>query len=137
MGPHSALGADRSLCAHTLVMPTMITAQNGAQVKQRTKIAVAGCPVKILKRRVVHHVLILTIQTFGAGRIIVTGKNLRTASKSVRGPTTTTVRVQLSPKSTHALSSHRGLKIRVRVRFVPRQRGESGSSASTAVSFRR
>ena len=37
--------------------------------------SVAGCPVKILKRRIVHHVLVLTIQTFGAGRIIVTGKN--------------------------------------------------------------
>jgi hypothetical protein len=135
MGPHSALGANGSLCARTLVMPTTITAQNGAQIKQSTKIAVAGCPIKILKRRIIHHVLILTIQTFGAGRIIVTGKNLRTASKSVRGPIITTVRVRLSSKGSHALSRRR-LKIRVRVRFVARQRGESGSTASTTVTFR-
>jgi hypothetical protein len=137
MGPHSALGAYGSLCARTLVMPTVITAQNGAQVKQNTRISVAGCPVKILRRRIVHHVLILTIQTFGAGRIIVTGKNLRSASKSVRGATTTTIRVRLSSKGRHALSSHRRLKMRVRVRFVPGQRGESGSTASTTVTFKR
>jgi hypothetical protein len=136
-GPHSALGAFGSLCAHTLVMPTIITAQSGAQIKQSTKIAVAGCPVKILRRRIVHHVLLLTIQTFGAGRVIVTGKTLKTASTRVRGPTTTTIRVRLSAKGVHALSNHRRLKIRVRVRFVPRQRGESGSTASTVVTFRR
>ena len=49
-GPHSALGsnlpakAKGSLCGQSLVMPTTLTGQNGAQVKQNTKIAVAGCP---------------------------------------------------------------------------------------------
>jgi hypothetical protein len=49
--PHSALttaslsaSAHGSLCGQTLVMPTAITAQNGAQIKQNTKIAVTGCP---------------------------------------------------------------------------------------------
>ena len=47
-GPHSALTTNLptktkgSLCASKLVMPTTITAQNGAQVKQSTRIAVAG-----------------------------------------------------------------------------------------------
>jgi hypothetical protein len=135
-GPHSALGAFGSLCAHTLVMPTIITAQSGAQIKQNTKIAVTGCPIKILRRRIANHVLLLTVQTFGAGRVIVTGKNLRSASKSVRGPTITIIRVRLSSNGLRALSNHRGLKIRVRVRFAARQRGESGSTASTTVGFR-
>jgi hypothetical protein len=49
-GPHSVLGpnlpfkAKGSLCSTKLVMPTTITAQNGAQVVQSTKIAVTGCP---------------------------------------------------------------------------------------------
>jgi hypothetical protein len=136
-GPHSALGTTSSLCARPLVMPTTITAQNGAQIKQNTKIAVAGCPIKILKRRIRHHVLILTIQTFGAGKLIASGKNLKTASKSVRGPTITTVRVRLSSKGNRALRSKRRMKIRVRVRFVPKQRGESASAASTTVTFKR
>ena len=36
--------AKRGLCAQTLNMPTAITGQNGAQVKQTTRIAVSGCP---------------------------------------------------------------------------------------------
>jgi hypothetical protein len=137
MGPHSALGANGSLCARPLVMPTTITAQNGAQIRQNTKIAVAGCPIKILRRRIVKHVLILTVRTFGAGRVIVTGKNLRTASKSVRAATITTIRVRLSKTGTRALSSRGRMKTRARVRFVPKQRGEPASAASTSATFRR
>jgi hypothetical protein len=55
-GPHSALaavlpakakgtrGGINNLCGTNLVMPTTLTGQNGAQVKQATKIAVTGCP---------------------------------------------------------------------------------------------
>jgi uncharacterized repeat protein (TIGR01451 family) len=49
-GSHSALTATLpakakgSLCGTSLVMPTTITGQNGALVKQSTKIAVSGCP---------------------------------------------------------------------------------------------
>jgi len=48
-GPHSGLAAvlpskaKGSLCGTSLTMPTTITGQNGAQVKQGTKIAVMGC----------------------------------------------------------------------------------------------
>jgi len=49
-GPHSGLAAivpakaKGSLCGTSLAMPTTITGQNGAQIKQSTKIAVTGCP---------------------------------------------------------------------------------------------
>ncbi|HEX5853874.1 MAG TPA: hypothetical protein VFY36_12370, partial [Solirubrobacteraceae bacterium] len=43
-GPHSVLAAFGSLCAGNLNMPTLITGQNGAVVKQTTKIAATGCP---------------------------------------------------------------------------------------------
>jgi hypothetical protein len=48
-GPHSILGAylpakaNGSVCGQGLVMPTTITAQDGAVVTQTTKIAVTGC----------------------------------------------------------------------------------------------
>jgi hypothetical protein len=50
VGPHSAFavnlppGAKRGLCAQTLRMPTAIVGQNGAQIKQSTKIGITGCP---------------------------------------------------------------------------------------------
>jgi hypothetical protein len=49
-GSHSALTAalpakaKGSLCATKLTMPTTLTGQNGAQIKQSTKVAVSGCP---------------------------------------------------------------------------------------------
>jgi hypothetical protein len=49
-GPHSALGANlpqrakSSLCRQSLAMPTAITGQNGAVIRQTTRIAVSGCP---------------------------------------------------------------------------------------------
>ncbi len=49
-GPHSALAATLpesakgDLCGTALAMPTTIIGQNGAQIKQSTKIAVSGCP---------------------------------------------------------------------------------------------
>jgi hypothetical protein len=49
-GPYSALATDLpeklhyNLCGQTLNMPTLITGQNGATVKQTTKINITGCP---------------------------------------------------------------------------------------------
>jgi hypothetical protein len=48
-GPHSALTSNVpaskkfNLCGTKLIMPTVITGQNGAVIKQNTKIAVTGC----------------------------------------------------------------------------------------------
>jgi hypothetical protein len=54
-GPYSALAANGSLCKANLAMPTIFKAQNGAEIKQSTKIAVTGCgkvkPKKAKKAR--------------------------------------------------------------------------------------
>ena len=42
-GKFSALAANGNLCKQKLLMPTRITAQNGAVINQSTKIAVSGC----------------------------------------------------------------------------------------------
>ncbi len=62
-GPHHALSsnlpakAKGSFCGQSLVMPTTLTGQNGAQIKQSTKIAVTGCPKakKKAKRKAKKH----------------------------------------------------------------------------------
>lgn len=43
-GADSALAANGDLCTSKLTMPTEFVAQNGARLKQTTKIAVTGCP---------------------------------------------------------------------------------------------
>ncbi len=61
-GPHSVLAANlplkakQSMCGQTLKMPTLITGQNGAVLKQTTAIKVTGCPKakKVKKSRKKH-----------------------------------------------------------------------------------
>jgi hypothetical protein len=53
VGPHSALTANGNLCKGKLVMPTTITAQNGARIKRNTRISVTKCHVRKVRRR--HH----------------------------------------------------------------------------------
>jgi hypothetical protein len=53
-GPHSGLSAVGSLCTQPLTMPTTIMGQNGAVIKQTTKITVAGCVAKKVKKKVKH-----------------------------------------------------------------------------------
>jgi hypothetical protein len=43
-GPHSALAAFGNLCTSKLNMPTVITGQNNAVIKQTTHITTTGCP---------------------------------------------------------------------------------------------
>jgi len=57
VGPHSLLASNLpakarwSLCAQKLAMPTAITGQNGAVLRQTTKIAVSGCPARKPRRK--------------------------------------------------------------------------------------
>jgi hypothetical protein len=53
-GPYSALAANGNLCKGSMSMPTEFTGQNGAFLKQSTKMTVIGCPkatkVKVKKK---------------------------------------------------------------------------------------
>ncbi len=50
-GPHSVLAATGNLCTGKLAIPTELTGQNGALVKQSTPVTVTGCPkAKVLTR---------------------------------------------------------------------------------------
>ena len=136
VGPYSLLTANGSLCVKPLVMPTTIVAQSGATIKQSTKISVSGCPVRIVSHKVVGHQLVLRVRTFAAGRVSVKGRSLRTTFKRVAKATTITIRTRLSRKGLSALARHRALKVRVRVGFMPKQKGGARSAASATVRFR-
>ena len=122
-GKFSALAGRGNLCRSPLIMPTTITAQNGAVLKQRIRISVAGCGVQILSHRVRDHRVLLKIKAFSAGRLTVGGHDLRTVHRRLRKATTVKVAVPLSRAGLRALANahrhrHR-LTLRVRVRFVP------------------
>lgn len=137
-GKFSALAGRGNLCRRPLIMPTIITGQNGAVLKQRIRIAVAGCGVQILSHRVRHHRAILKIKAFSAGGLTVGGRDLRTVHRRLRKARIIAVSVPLSRAGLHALANahrhHHHLRLRVRVRFVPRK--GHASFASARVVFR-
>src|SRR5438128_6301521 len=133
-GPHSALTGNTNLCAHPLVMPTTLTAQNGKTFKQNTIISVKGCGVRIVGHKVVGRTAFITVQTFAAGRVTARGRNLRTVSRKLsRATKAATLKV---PLSSHVRRRHRPLRVRLRVDFVPAKKG-AHSSAAVTVRFRR
>jgi hypothetical protein len=136
-GPHSALAAYGNFCARPMTMPTTITAQSGAVIRQNTTIAVGGCGVRIVRRRVVHHKLLLTIQTMSAGKVTAGGRDLGSVSKRFGRAVLTTLRIPLSRGGLRTLSRHRRLRLSVRVAFVPSKRGAQTSTASTSLTLRR
>jgi hypothetical protein len=97
-GPHSALTTNvpesdnYSLCKTSLVMPTEITGQNGAVIKQNTKIALAGCAaakatVKIAKVKVKGNTLLVTVTTTATGTVRISGKGLKTTNETAAAGT--------------------------------------------------
>ena len=67
VGPHSALTAIGSLCSKPLQMPTTITAQSGAQVKQKHEDLRDQLPRADSQSPVVGHKLIIKVRTLGGG----------------------------------------------------------------------
>jgi hypothetical protein len=99
-GPHSALtifapGADHyNACNTPLLMPTEITGQNGAVLKQTTVIGKIGCApassrltVKIARARVRGNALVVTVTASAAGRVRISGRGLKTTTKTVSAGT--------------------------------------------------
>jgi hypothetical protein len=122
-GPHSALAAVRNLCEKTLVMPTTITGQNGAQVKQSTKIAVTGCrAVTISKRKLSGKNVALSFILTAKGSVTVTGKGLKNYRKTL-GAGSHQIKIGLSRVGLSMRRHHRKIKIKVTLKSGPKVSG--------------
>lgn len=123
-GPHSALAANRDLCTSGLAMPTTIDGQNGAQIVQRTKIAVTGCKPAI---RVVGHSVKgaharIRVAVPFAGRLVASGGGIERAVKHVGKAGIATIAVKLGRHDLNVLAAnpHQRVNAKVRLRFAPR-----------------
>ncbi len=135
-GPNSALGNVGGLCSKPLYMPTTITAQSGAVIKQNTRLSIGSCKIKLLSKKIRKHKLIIRARVFTAGRVSVTSRGLHTTYKKVGGPKVVTIKVPLSKKGRRTLASGRRLHIKVRVGFNPLHKGEYHSAAFAKVTFK-
>jgi hypothetical protein len=134
-GPSSALAAKGNVCKGSLAIPTVITAQNGAVIKQSTKLAVSGCPVTVVSHRVRGDEVIVTVKVPAAGRVSARGKDLRTVNKHPGKAREVTLDVPLSRTGLSALGAHHKLRLRIRIGFVPKAKAP-GSTAYVTVKFK-
>jgi len=131
---YSALAPNGDLCTNPLIMPTVITGQNGLQFKQETKLRVKECGVRIVGHKVVGNTAYLTVKTFAPGRISATGSGLNGAYRSLgRAQSAVSLKVSLNRRG---LSRRRPIKVKLRVGFVPKTKGLGNSAAFVTVTFR-
>ncbi len=134
IGSHSALTNYGQLCPKPLVMPTTITGQNGVVFKQNTIIKVAGCSVRIVGHKVVGNTAYITVQTFAAGRVSGSGKSLSTTyARFNRARKTATLKVPLSGRGR---LRGKPFKVKLRVGFLPKQKGLPASASFATLTFR-
>ncbi len=131
-GPHSVLTTERpgrtNLCALTLLMPTTMVGQNGAQVTQNTKVAVSGCKaITIGKRKLTGASVTLTFNLAKSGTVTVTGAGLKRYRKTL-GAGAHQIKVALSKAGLALRARHGKLALRVAVRS-----GKNVSSATTTL----
>jgi hypothetical protein len=119
--------------AETLVMPTTIAGQNGAIVKQNTKIEVSGCKpaITVATHTVKGKMATIAVKVPSAGKLVASGKGLSKASKTAGAAGTVTVKVTLSSQEQAFLARHRGrqLAAHVKLLFTPTH----GTKLSTSV----
>jgi hypothetical protein len=122
-GPHSILGANLpanangSMCGQHLAIPTIITAQNGKQIKQTTKIAVTGCKaskpsVKITNTNLNGNTLLVTVKTSAKGTIRISGNDFKTAVKKNVNAGSHQIKVALSNAGKTAKKHRKKTKLR-------------------------
>ncbi len=135
-GPDSALAANGNLCAASLVMPTAFTAQNGATLKQTTKIAVTGCKpaLTIVSHSAKGSTATIVVKTPSAGTIKAGGKGLSSAVKKLSKAGSATLSLKLSKVERQLLAKHPGrkLKVAIKLKFTP-PHGQSLSSSVTVL----
>jgi hypothetical protein len=122
-GPHSALAANGDLCARSLAMPTTIDGQNGAQVTQRTKIAVTGCKpgIRVLGHSVKGTHARIRVAVPSGGMLVASGGGIERAAEHVAKAGTASIGVKLGAHDLRVLAAnpHQRVNAKVRLRFTP------------------
>jgi hypothetical protein len=119
VGPSSALAANGRLCGAKLLAPTLIVAQSGATISQKTRIALSGCSIEVISHRVRGRRLILTIWAPQAGRLTLRASALKRRRVPVRKAGRIKLRIPLRASAVAALRHRRG-RLTLRIGFVPR-----------------
>jgi hypothetical protein len=132
-GSDSALAANGNLCSSTLTMPTEIVAQNGAMVKQNTKISISGCKkaIRVVRHKVKGKKATIMVSVPSAGKLLASGAGVSGASANAGQAGTVAVTLSLSNPEQRFLARHPGRKLRVAVKLL--FNASDGSKLSNSV----
>jgi hypothetical protein len=147
-GPHSALASGlptnkHSLCGQSLQMPATIEAQNGAVVKQTTRVTIAGCKPMLYIRstKVSGNAVTLTVTVPSAGRLTASARGLiapsgaSKASKSTSSVAGATLTLELHLTTTQAAKLSKTHKLTTRPELVFTPKHGRKLTKSVAVTF--
>jgi hypothetical protein len=120
-GPHSILGVYASakepynLCRATLAMPTEISGQNGAVIRDTTTIAATGCPpsLSIAKSQIKGNSVLVLVKLGEAGTVKISGNGLKTTIRKAMKAGIHTITVPLTAAG-RAAERHK-LKLKIKV----------------------
>jgi len=98
-------------------MPTIITAQNGKQVKQTTKIAVTGCKaskplVQITKTKLTGNTLLVAVKTSAKGTVKISGNDFNTTTRKNVNAGSHQIKLALSNAGKAAKKHRKKVKLR-------------------------
>jgi hypothetical protein len=112
--------AQASQCGENLTAHLTMVAQNGAQIAQKTKFAVAGCKpasphISLLKAHATAHGLALTIKTTARGRLTINGTGLKTLTKRNTPTGTHQLTIPFTAAGRSAARAHQRIKIHLQL----------------------
>jgi hypothetical protein len=127
-GPSSEFAADLpasakgSFCAQKLAMPILLTAQNGAEIRKTTSVGVTGCSTRfsLYSHSRKGRTLSLSVYVPSAGKLKVSAKGLKSATKSSSGRETVSLKLQITKQG--------NFKSNVELAFTPEHGARQSSS---------
>jgi hypothetical protein len=86
-GEYALLAAYGNLCRKKLVMPTRMTAQNGAVITVNTRVSVTGCPsrIAVTSSKVSGRTETVSVYVPAAGKLSASGAGVASSSKTATG----------------------------------------------------
>lgn len=91
--------ANYNFCGQKLIMPTRMRASNGLVINENKAVEIEGCRLKVLRQRAGHRAVSLTIAVPGAGRLVASGRGVRTVKRSISAPQTVTLTLRKSARA--------------------------------------